>query len=278
MVIDGKELSQEIYNEIETQAIGNIKLAIILANNDEASIKYTELKRRAGEKINITVEIFKFDQSVKKEDLMNIINKLNADNNLHGIVVQLPLFEHLAEDTLEILECIEPLKDADGLTRSSLASAFYFSEESILPAAVAAIMKSINHVISFKELSGKNVVIINNSNLVGVPLSVVLSRFNATVTICNEFTKNLTILTKEADIIISATGVTNIISANVIKKDSILIDVTSVVKEGKVYGDFIYDTELISKVKAYTPVPGGIGPLTVASLFENLIKLVKKNG
>lgn len=273
MIIDGKALAQKIYLEISNKATNPLKLAIILANNDESSKKYTELKKAAGEKIGINVDIYKFDEKITKEDLILKISELNNDISVNGIVVQLPLFSHLNDFTTEILDTLSPKKDADGLTSTSLATAFNFSENSIMPAAVEAIMISLSEVEDLKNLKGKNILIINNSNLVGNPLAVALSKLNATVTIANEFTQNLNKLTLNADIIITATGVTNIIKADDIKNGAILIDVTSVNKDGKVYGDFIFDESLINKAKAYTPVPGGIGPLTVASLFKNLIKL-----
>ena len=278
MIIDGRALAQKIYEDIQSKNIPNPRLAIILANDDESSKKYTELKKKAGEKIGINVDIYTYNTAVQKEEIINKIEELNWDNNCNGIVVQLPLFSHLETSTSEILDTIDPQKDADGLTSFSLASSFYFNENSILPAAVEAVMISLEQVMPLKELIGKNVLIINNSNLVGNPLAIALSKLNATVTIAHEYTKDLKSLLSNADVIISATGVTNIISAKDIKEDSILIDITSVSKNGIVLGDFVYDEILKSKAKAYTPVPGGIGPLTVASLFKNLIKLIQING
>jgi len=278
MIIDGKALAQEIYLDIQSKNISSIKLAIILANNDESSRKYTELKKKAGERIRIQVYIYSYESGVTKEELIKKIEDLNSDNTVHGIVVQLPLFDNLLDSTTEILNTIEPRKDADGLTLTSLSSSFNYSEKSIMPAAVEAIMISIAQVNSKVNLKGKNVVIINNSNLVGNPLAIALSKLNATVTLAHEYTLNLKELVLNADVIISATGVTNIISDVDIKEGAILIDLTSVSKDGKVLGDFIYDENLINKAMAYTPVPGGIGPLTVASLFKNLVKLVENNG
>ena len=278
MIIDGRALAEKIYTDIQSKNLKDIKLAIILANNDEASRKYTDLKKKAGERIGIKVDIYSFDEKISKNELILKIVELNNDLTVDGIVVQLPLYQHLEEVTIEILNNIEPKKDADSLTSSSLASTFNYSKDSIMPAAVEATMISLAEIVPLNELEGKNIVIINNSNLVGNPMAIALSRLNATVTLAHKFTKDLKSLISNADVIISATGVTNIISANEVKDDVILIDITSVSQNGKTLGDFVYDQDLIRKAKAYTPVPGGIGPLTVASLFKNLVKLVNQNG
>lgn len=273
MVIDGKNISLQIYKDIQSKHLSNLKLAIILANDDESSKKYTDLKKSYGEKLGIPVEIFRFDKNSTKDKIINLIAQLNADDSFNGIVVQLPLFKHLEEDTFEILNNIDYRKDADGLTTTSLASAFNYNENSIMPAAVEAVLIALSQAKDPNDLNGQSILIINNSNLVGNPLAIVLSRFNATVTIANEFTKNLKDLTLNSDIIVSATGVTNIIEAKDIKMGAILIDVTSVSSSGMVLGDFVYDQDLINKCSAYTKVPGGIGPITVASLFKNLVRL-----
>lgn len=273
MVIDGKNISLQIYKDIQSKHLSNLKLAIILANDDESSKKYTDLKKSYGEKLGISVEIFRFDKNSTKNKIINLIAQLNADDCFNGIVVQLPLFKHLEDDTFEILNNIDYRKDADGLTRTSLASAFNYNENSIMPAAVEAVLIALSQAKDPNDLNGQSILIINNSNLVGNPLAIVLSRFNATVTIANEFTKNLKDLTLNSDIIVSATGVTNIIEAKDIKMGAILIDVTSVSLNGMVLGDFVYDQDLINKCSAYTKVPGGIGPITVASLFKNLVRL-----
>lgn len=273
MVIDGKNISLQIYKDIQSKHLSNLKLAIILANDDESSKKYTDLKKSYGEKLGISVEIFIFDKNSTKDKIINLIAQLNADDSFNGIVVQLPLFKHLEDDTFEILNNIDYRKDADGLTTTSLASAFNYNENSIMPAAVEAVLIALSQAKDPNDLNGQSILIINNSNLVGNPLAIVLSRFNATVTIANEFTKNLKDLTLNSDIIVSATGVTNIIEAKDIKMGAILIDVTSVSLNGMVLGDFVYDQDLINKCSAYTKVPGGIGPITVASLFKNLVRL-----
>ncbi len=273
MAIDGKNISLQIYKDIQSKHLSNLKLAIILANDDESSKKYTDLKKSYGEKLGISVEIFRFDKNSTKDKIINLISQLNADDSFNGIVVQLPLFKHLEDDTFEILNNIDYRKDADGLTTTSLASAFNYNENSIMPAAVEAVLIALSQAKDPNDLNGQSILIINNSNLVGNPLAIVLSRFNATVTIANEFTKNLKDLTLNSDIIVSATGVTNIIEAKDIKMGAILIDVTSVSLNGMVLGDFVYDQDLINKCSAYTKVPGGIGPITVASLFKNLVRL-----
>ncbi len=277
-IIDGKTLSQNIYSEITQKLSENSikpKLAIILASDDESSLMYDHMKTKKAEELGITSEIIQFEQNSSADQIIEKIKELNQDTNFTGIMVQLPLFQHLEKDRDLILNTINQSKDVDGLTITTLGKIFIYQNNDILPATVDAILECLRFSLSNNlfELQDKNVLIINNSNLIGKPLGVLLEKFNATVTIANEFTKDLSNLTQNADIIISATGKTNLIDHKMIKGGVTLIDVTSKRVNDKVIGDVVRSTELDEKAAFLTPVPGGVGPLTIACLLRNLVNL-----
>lgn len=281
-IIDGKVLSEKIYQSI-TKELSELsfkpKLAIILASNDPASRTYVDLKVKKAEDLGIETEVFEFSQDVWFEDITKKIEDLNEDESVHGILVQLPIYQHISKnDEYEILSSIDPAKDVDCLTYTNLGKLYFVRYDSIWPATVDAISRSIEFAIgNLGNLKGMNVLIINNSNLIGKPLFTLLSTYNATVTVANKESQDLKDLCLKSDIIVSATGQTNLIDHTFVSEGSTLIDVTSVKKEEKVIGDFIHSTELYNKAAYITPVPGGIGPLTIASLFNNLIRLIKIN-
>lgn len=278
-VIDGKKLSEEIYSKIRSINLSNVgKLGIILASNDESSKRYVELKKNKGLQLGITTDIFTFNENSSKEDIITKIIELNKDTTYSGIMVQLPLFANLDQYEYEILSKIDLNKDVDGLSFKSLGQSFIYNDNIVISATVNAILLSIKDVYpDLNSLKGLDISIINNSNLIGLPLSIILSKYNATVHILNRDTKNLKDIVKLSDIVISASGETNLFTENDIKQNSVLIDVTSVKKGDTVLGDFIYTNELKNKAFAFTPVPGGVGPLTVASLFLNLVTLSQGN-
>lgn len=219
-----------------------------------------------------------------------MIFKLNEDENVDGILIQLPLFNHLKPHTKEVINSVSFEKDCDGLTAIQQGMASQLIEGSVMTAAVEACMISIfeaydlkfnwdeicengvsENLNFFKDL---RITIINDSILIGKPLAQILGNFGSTITIANEATKNISDLLKQSDIVVSATGVGNLIKASELKQDCVLIDVTSIKKDGKVTGDFVQDENLKKIAKAFTPVPGGIGPLTVACLVRNLVRLI----
>ncbi len=287
--INGQSIAQNIYDQIrEDLKMLNRKLslAIILASDDPASKAYTDIKMKRGADLGIETKLFRFDQTSTKDEIIKTIDELNRNTEITGILVQLPLFDHLKPYVSEIIDRVNPNKDADGLNALNLGMISHNAEKAILPAAVEAVMVCLEVACNLGPnwrkllpgaLIGKKVVIINNSNLVGKPLAMLLTSLNATVTTANKFTINLKHFTQEADIVISATNQSNVIDSTMIKEHSVLIDITSLSKDGKIYGDFIRDIELFKKADWITPVPGGVGPLTVACLFRNLIRLsIKK--
>lgn len=277
-IIDGNKLSKEILDSIKSNMEKNKitpSLKIIVANEDKSSKIYVGRKVKIGSEIGINVEIIKYSkEDATEENLIKKIQSLNEDNKANGIIVQLPLFGHL--DKLKICNAINPRKDVDGLTAENcgrLNLGFPESEIHHTPCTptgcIYALQKYNIH------LEGKRCLIINRSNIVGKPLSAMLTRNDATVIMANSKTKNLQEEIKNADIIFTATGRVKSITGDMIKTDAVLIDIgISKFYNGEKFitvGDC--DFESCSKVASYiTPVPGGIGPLTVAFLMKNVCK------
>ncbi len=270
MKINGKEIAKKIYQSINVKGK---KLTIILATKDTSSVKYSYLKKQKGEEIGAIVNILEIRED--KNELIEKISDLNHSDTT-GIIIQLPLHLSLLSYTEEILETISPKKDVDGLTSYSLANTFNYSSNKIIPATVKAVIKILEEIVLIEQvemnsfLKSKNVLIINNSNLIGKPLANILSQYDSTVILANKYTPNIKELLKVADIIVSATGKGSLFRAEDIKNNSVVIDVTSVIESDKLLGDFVHNDLLIEKTKYLTPVPGGVGPVTIASLFENL--------
>jgi methylenetetrahydrofolate dehydrogenase (NADP+) / methenyltetrahydrofolate cyclohydrolase len=284
-LINGKQIANKIIEDIKLKALGKT-LAIILASNDQSSHLYVNLKKKRAEEIGIKVETFTFGESDSAEKIINKINELNSDSNINGVLIQLPFFDHLKEDTKTIVNSLDHTKDVDGLTAINQGMTSQFLEGSIPPAAVEAILESLSKCFAedltwqnliknneqIESIKGKEILVVNNSDLVGKPLSMILSTLGGTVTIANTFTKDLENICMNADIIVAATGKTNLIDASMIKENAILIDVTSEKINGEIKGDFIVSEELENKASFLTPVPGGIGPITIACLLRNLVK------
>ncbi len=266
-ILDGKKTAEKIQKNVKLK-VKQLKLkpglAAILVGDNEASQMYVNMKKKACEKCCFSFELYKLPENALDTEIINTIMALNKDDKIHGIIVQLPLPKHL--DKTIILQAIDPLKDVDGLNSVNLGD-IMVNNERLLPATPKGIIALLdNYKINVK---GKDVVIISHSAVVGKPLAMMMLNRDATVTVCHEFTKNLKEHTKKADILISATGVPNLIKKNMVKKGAIVIDVGISKVKGKVQGDV--DKE-VKKVASYiTPVPGGIGPMTIASLLENVV-------
>ncbi|MDD4027998.1 MAG: bifunctional 5,10-methylenetetrahydrofolate dehydrogenase/5,10-methenyltetrahydrofolate cyclohydrolase [Bacilli bacterium] len=244
-------------------------IVIISLSKDEASSIYLKNKEKLFKELNFKYNIIKYDKKVKEIDIINKINELNIDNNINGIIVQLPIYKHLNKDA--IINSIEPIKDIDGLTIINKGLLFN-KTPMFIPCTAKGIMDLINYYkISIK---GKNVVILGRSELVGKPLYELMLQKDATVTICHSKTKDITKYTKEADILISAIGKSKYIKIDMIKDNSILIDVGINKLNNKICGDIDYDN-VINKCKLITKVPSGIGIVTTITLASNLIKAYK---
>ena len=271
--IDGKIIAQSVKDrvkkaaeELRTQGIDPC-LATILIGDNPASATYVRNKHKACQEVGIATKDHKLDANITQLELNNIIDKLNTDNSVHGILVQLPLPEQL--DEFATTSRISPVKDVDGLTPYN-AGLLAMKKAALVACTPSGIMEMFDyHKIS---LEGKNVVLINRSNLVGKPLYHLLLEKNATVITCHSKTKNLTELCQSADIIITAVGDRNkfTLTPEMIKKGGIIIDVAISRFQEKLVGDSNFD-QIIQKASFATPVPGGVGPMTVAMLLKNTI-------
>lgn len=273
-IINGKEIASEIRENLKKEiAEKNLKpgLAIIMVGNNPASEIYVRNKRKACAEIGIKEELYQYDENVSEEQLINCIIKLNNDENINGIMIQSPLPSHLDED--KIMNYIAPEKDVDGFGISSLGY-LASNEEKFISATPYGIIK----LLEYKNIAieGKNVVIIGRSKIVGRPLALALLNRNATVTITHSKTKNLREITKTADILIVAIGKAKFITGDDIKDGAVVIDVGINRIDGKVIGDV--DFESCSEKASYiTPVPGGVGPMTIAMLLTNVVESFKRS-
>ena len=271
--IDGIEVSNSV-KEILKTAVENLKsngiepcLATILVGDNPASAVYVRNKHKASDSIGIKTKDHKLPSETTQDDLNNIIDDLNRNNEVHGILVQLPLPNHL--DEFATISRISPLKDVDGLTPQNVGL-LSIGKSILRPCTPSGIMEMFYY---YKiNLEGKKVVLINRSNLIGKPLYHLLLQNNATVITCHSKTTNLNELCQNADIIITAVGDRTKfkLTSDMIKQDAIVIDVAIFRHEGKLVGDSDYD-DIIQKASWATPVPGGVGPMTVAMLLKNTV-------
>lgn len=243
------------------------KLAVVLASEDEASKIYVGRKRKMCEELGIEQEEYILDESVTTEEVVNIINKLNNDKSVNGILVQLPLFRHLDMD--EVLDSISDKKDVDGFHPLTLGKLFIGEKETFVSCTPKGIMTILDDI--GVECEGKHAVIVGRSRIVGKPISQLLLKRGATVTVCHSKTKDISIYTKQADILVAAVGKPHIITKDMVKEGAIVIDVGINRIDGKILGDV--DTENVLEVcDKITPVPGGVGLTTVLSLLENVVQ------
>ena len=264
-----KRKKEDLKKKVEFLKEKNIipKLAVILASEDEASKIYVGKKRKMCEELGILQQEYILDQSVTTEKIVNIINKLNNDSSVHGILVQLPLFRHLDMD--KILDSISDKKDVDGFHPLTLGKLFIGEQETFVPCTPKGIMTILDDIGT--EYEGKHAVIVGRSRIVGKPISQILLKRGATVTICHSKTNDISNFTKQADILVVAVGKPHIVTKDMVKKGAIVVDVGINRVNGKVIGDV--DTENVLDVcSKITPVPCGVGLTTVLSLLENVVQ------
>jgi len=271
-LIDGKKISAEIKDECKEKALRLIRsgkepcLAVILVGNDPASSIYVNNKKRACEYCNIKSLSYELDENTTEKELLDLIAKLNNDPSVDGILVQLPLPKHIDED--KVIAAIDPLKDVDGFHIKNVGALCIGKPVlvSCTPAGVIELLKRSN-----VEISGKRCVVIGRSNIVGKPMALLMLSENATVTICHSRTKDLEAVCKEADILIVAIGKPRFIDSKYVKDGAVVIDVGIHRDENnKICGDVNFD-DVKEKVSKITPVPGGVGPMTIAMLMSNVI-------
>lgn len=278
-ILNGKNISQRILDSI-SEEVSNIKqrgekiprLDMILVGNDYGSIKYVGMKEKTAKEVGIDGNVHHLDAEVNTLDIVNLVESLNNSEEVDGYMIQLPLPEHI--NTNLVLEAMSPLKDVDGLTPTNLGKLFQKDRSSIPPATPLGIMKLLEEYNI--KIFGKHVVILGTSNIVGTPLAAMMLEKNATVTLCNSHTVDIEHITRDADILISATGKPLLIKSHFLKKDSVVIDVGSNKhpETGKLVGDV--DWNDVQGIPSYiTPVPGGVGPMTIACLMLNLMNCYK---
>ena len=276
MIIDGKKYSEEIKNEIKKEIIELKKkknvtpcLVVILIGSFEPSKIYVRNKEKVANEVGIKSKILKYPSDIKEQEILNKIKDLNNDKDVHGILVQLPLPKQI--NVKNIINSIDPKKDVDGfnpINVGNLASGY----KSIVPCTPLGCMILIKKIE--KKIDGKHAVIIGRSNLNGKPMSQLLLKENCTVTIVHSKTKDIKTECKKADILVAAAGVPNLVRGSWIKDGSIVIDVGINKINGKLVGDVHFD-EVKEKVKAITPVPGGVGPMTISCLLKNTLECFK---
>jgi methylenetetrahydrofolate dehydrogenase (NADP+)/methenyltetrahydrofolate cyclohydrolase len=273
-ILDGKKLALSIRKKISQEVKRKRMrpgLALVLIGNDPASEIYVRYKKTACEEVGIESFIFCLAANTKKDDLLRLITKLNKEKRVNGILVQLPLPKKLNKD--EILAMIDPDKDVDGLNPINIGL-LSSASLGLHPCTPAGIMHILKHYQI--EPEGKHAVIVGRSNIVGKPLAQMLLASGATVTICHSKTKDLGKLTKQADILVAATGQAKLIKKGMVKKGAVVIDVgINRNEKNQIYGDV--DFEKVSPLcSAITPVPGGVGPMTIAMLMNNCLLAYKK--
>ncbi|MEC9484698.1 MAG: bifunctional methylenetetrahydrofolate dehydrogenase/methenyltetrahydrofolate cyclohydrolase FolD [Candidatus Izemoplasma sp.] len=271
-IISGKTLSKAIRSEVKKDVTSAIEkygktphLVVVLVGDDPASQSYVRAKKRACEKAGIRSTTILKSETITEEDLLNIVSDLNNDEDVHGILVQLPLPDHINEDT--IIDAIDIRKDVDGFHPLNIAY-LHLGRDAIVPATPKGILTMLKSVDL--EIEGKDVLVIGRSNIVGKPVSALLTRHNATVTLAHSRTKNLKMKSQRADIIIAAVGRPKMVTADMVKDGAVVIDVGVNRVDGKLVGDVDFDA-ISKKAKYITPVPGGVGPMTITSLLQNTL-------
>lgn len=275
-LINGKELAKKIRGELklEVEELNKKKikpkLAVIMVGDDKASGVYVRNKSKACNEIGIEFEEFLMDSSIKQEDLINLINTLNERKDINGILLQSPIPPHL--NIREAFNTINYKKDVDGFNPINVGK-LSIGEDSFISCTPYGVIKMLEEYDI--PIEGKRAVIIGRSNIVGKPLIQCLLNKNATVTVCHSRTKNIEEITKEADILIAALGKPKFVKEDMVKEGAVVIDVgINRNEEGKLVGDV--DFENVSKKASYiTPVPGGVGPMTIAMLMNNVVKAAK---
>lgn len=271
-ILDGKQIAKDyrqgLQNQVEALKEKGFtpKLSVILVGNDGASQSYVRSKKKAAEKIGMISEIVHLEETATEEEVLNELNRLNNDDSVSGILVQVPLPKQVSEQ--KILEAINPDKDVDGFHPINIGK-LYIDEQTFVPCTPLGIMEILKHTDI--DLEGKNAVVIGRSHIVGQPVSKLLLQKNASVTILHSRSKDMASYLKDADVIVSAVGKPGLVTKDVVKEGAVIIDVGNTPDEnGKLKGDVDYDA--VKEIAgAITPVPGGVGPLTITMVLNNTL-------
>lgn len=275
-ILTGKEPADAVLSSVKADIKKlDPKMVIVQVGHDPASDSYIRKKMESSAAVGMRSEHHTFEETVTFDGLMAEIKALNADPDVTGFIIQLPLPKHLEEKQPLLFKAIDPYKDVDGFTAYNMGKALLSTEFEHLPSATPA---GVIEMLKFYDIpvESKHVVVIGQSNIVGKPLSVMLMNRGATVTMCHAATKDIAQFTKQADILISAVGKNSMITADMIKDGAVLIDIgMSLHADGHMSGDMDYPN-LLEKASAITPVPGGVGPMTVACLIRNCVTAKKR--
>nr|WP_308167058.1 bifunctional methylenetetrahydrofolate dehydrogenase/methenyltetrahydrofolate cyclohydrolase FolD [Acetivibrio sp. MSJd-27] len=276
-IIDGKAVSAKVRQEIKKE-VGNLKdkgltpgLAVVIVGQDPASRVYVNNKKKACLELGMYSEEYALPEETTQEELLRLVQKLNAKEDIHGILVQLPLPKHLDEKT--VINNIDPKKDVDAFHPVNVGK-IMIGDYDYLPCTPAGIMELLKD--TGIDLIGKECVVIGRSNIVGKPMAMLLLHQNATVTICHSKTRNLKEIVKRADVVVAAVGRANFVTADMVKEGAVVIDVgMNRLENGKLCGDVNFDE--VSKIAGFiTPVPGGVGPMTITTLMKNTLTAAQK--
>ncbi|MCG3401526.1 bifunctional methylenetetrahydrofolate dehydrogenase/methenyltetrahydrofolate cyclohydrolase FolD [Staphylococcus massiliensis] len=271
-ILDGKQIAKDYRQGLQDQVEAlkekgyTPKLSVILVGNDGASQSYVKAKNKAAEKIGMISEIVHLEESASEEEVLSELERLNNDDSVSGILVQVPLPEQVSEQ--KVLEAINPEKDVDGFHPANIGK-LYIDEQTFVPCTPLGIMELLKH--SDMDLEGKNAVVIGRSHIVGQPVAKLLIQQNATVTILHSRSQNQQEFLKNADVIVSAVGRPGLVTKDDVKEGAVVIDVGNTPDEnGKLKGDVEYD-EVKEVAGAITPVPGGVGPMTITMVLNNTL-------
>lgn len=277
-IIDGKALSEKVlkeiekeHSELEKKAGRKAGLAVIMAGENPASQIYVRNKIRACERVGFHSETIRFDENISEESLLLEIEKLNNNSNIDGILVQLPIPKHI--DDLKVINAISAEKDVDGFHTTNIGKMMIGDETGFLPCTPSGVIQMFEEYNI--DLEGKDVLVIGQSNIVGKPMTLLLIKKRATVQVCNSKTKNLSEKLQKADIVIAAAGSPKLVKAADVKEGAAVIDVGINRVDGKLCGDVDFE-EVSKKASFITPVPGGVGPMTIAMLIKNTFKSYKQ--
>lgn len=277
-IIDGKQIAKEVRAEIAAECAELKKkgiipgLAVVIVGTDPASQVYVRNKKKACEEVGFRSEVFELPEETTEEELLALVKKLNEDVNIHGILVQLPLPEHLDDEV--IIANIDPKKDVDAFHPSNVGK-IMIGNYDFLPCTPAGVMVLLEK--NGIDVSGKECVVVGRSNIVGKPQAMLLLHANGTVTICHSRTKDLAEVTRRADILVVAIGKADFITGDMVKDGAVVIDVGMNRKaDGKLTGDVDFAT-VEPKASYITPVPGGVGPMTITMLLRNTLTSAKKH-
>ena len=284
-IIDGKQISEQIKKEIAAEVADMIDhgipaphLAAVIVGDDGASKTYVASKEKACHSVGMTSSVYRLPATTTEKEVLDLVEFLNNDPEIDGYIIQLPLPKHIDEN--KVINAIKPEKDVDGFT-SINAGRMQLGQPCYIPATPNGIMELIKR--SEIETVGKNVVVLGRSNIVGTPMAILMSRkgIDSTVTLCHSRTKNLPEITRQADILVAAIGKQGFVTADMVKPGAVVIDVgihriddPSSPKGYKILGDVDYD-EVYKVASKITPVPGGVGPMTIVSLLQNTLKAAK---